>query len=105
MASGEYHDGMCAAGRRPAATAHEVIRRHAQAAGMRVKEEGAENDLLERLAADPINMTRQDMEAILDVRQFVGARSPAGGRIYYSGDCPFLERNAHRLGATSDVRV
>lgn len=85
---------------------HEVIRRHAQAAGMRVKEEGAENDLLERLAADPaINMTRQDMEAILDVRQFVG-RAPQQVEEFIAAEiAPFLERNAHRLGATSDVRV
>ena len=32
---------------------HEVIRVHAQAAGLRVKQEGRENDLLERLKADP----------------------------------------------------
>ena len=31
---------------------HELIRRHAQAAGMRVKQEGLDNDLLERLKAD-----------------------------------------------------
>jgi adenylosuccinate lyase len=31
---------------------HEHIRRHAQAAGMRVKQEGLENDLIERLKAD-----------------------------------------------------
>ena len=32
---------------------HEIIRQHAQAAGFRVKNEGAENDLLGRLQADP----------------------------------------------------
>ncbi len=32
---------------------HEVIRQHAQAAGMRVKSEGLDNDLLDRLKADP----------------------------------------------------
>jgi adenylosuccinate lyase len=31
---------------------HEHLRRHAQAAGMRVKQEGQENDLIERLKAD-----------------------------------------------------
>jgi adenylosuccinate lyase len=31
---------------------HEVIRQHAQAAGFRVKQEGAENDLIERLKGD-----------------------------------------------------
>jgi len=85
---------------------HEVIRCHAQAAGMRVKEEGAENDLLERLAADPvIGMTRDEIETILDVRQFVG-RAPQQVEEFIAAEVnPFLERNAHRLGATSDVRV
>ncbi|MCW5768461.1 MAG: adenylosuccinate lyase [Phycisphaeraceae bacterium] len=32
---------------------HELIRQHAQAAGMRVKQEGLDNDLLERLRNDP----------------------------------------------------
>ncbi|MBY0309427.1 MAG: adenylosuccinate lyase, partial [Phycisphaerales bacterium] len=32
---------------------HEHIRPHAQAAGLRVKQEGQENDLLDRLKADP----------------------------------------------------
>jgi adenylosuccinate lyase len=32
---------------------HEIIRAHAQAAGLRVKQEGLENDLLDRLAVDP----------------------------------------------------
>jgi adenylosuccinate lyase len=31
---------------------HELIRQHAQAAGMRVKQEGLDNDLLERLQND-----------------------------------------------------
>jgi len=85
---------------------HEVIRRHAQAAGMRVKEEGAENDLLERLAADPaIGMTRDEIETTLDVRQFVG-RAPQQVEEFITTEvAPFLERNGHRLGATSDVRV
>ena len=32
---------------------HEKIRQHSMAAGKRVKEEGAENDLLDRIAARP----------------------------------------------------
>ena len=31
---------------------HELIREHSMAAGRRVKEEGAQNDLLERIAKD-----------------------------------------------------
>ena len=56
---------------------HEVIRRHAQEAGRRIKEEGLPNDLLDRLAEDPeIGLSREEIEAAIDVRQFIG-RAPA----------------------------
>ncbi len=85
---------------------HEVIRRHAQEAGMRVKEEGADNDLLDRLAADPaIGLSRDDMEALLDVGKFVG-RAPQQVEAFIAEEVnPFLDRHAHRLDASSDVRV
>lgn len=55
---------------------HEVIRTHSQAAAKRVKDEGADNDLLDRLAGDPeIGMSRAEIDAVLDVRAFVG-RAP-----------------------------
>jgi len=53
---------------------HEVIRGHAQAAALRVKQEGAENDLLERLAGEEA-FKGIDLEAVLDPRKFVG-RAP-----------------------------
>ncbi|MCK5861237.1 MAG: adenylosuccinate lyase [Candidatus Hydrogenedentes bacterium] len=85
---------------------HEIIRAHAQEAGKRVKEEGADNDLLERLAADPlIGMSQKEIESLLDVRQFVG-RAPQQVEDFIAEEVdPFLKRNAHRLGATSDVQV
>jgi adenylosuccinate lyase len=60
---------------------HEVIRVHAQAAGMRVKQEGLENDLLERLKADknfwstarggPLS-AELDWEGVMDPMKYVG---------------------------------
>ena len=85
---------------------HEVIRRHAQEAGRRVKEEGADNDLLERLAADPvIGITREEMETLLDVQQFVGSAPQQEDAFITTEVAPFLERHVHRLGAKSDVQV
>ena len=87
-------------------TLHEVIRRHAQEAGRRVKEEGADNDLLERLAADPaINMTRDEMETALDVHRFVG-RAPAQVVEFIAAEVePFLKRHGSADAVISDVRV
>jgi len=54
-------------------TLHEAIRRHSVAAGRAVKEEGADNDLLERIAADPaFPITRQEIEEILRAGGFTG---------------------------------
>ena len=85
---------------------HEVIRQHAQAAARCVKEEGGDNDLLDRLANDPaIDMTDDEIEAVLDMSQFVG-RAPAQVDEFLEGDiAPVLERHRDRLGTRSDVRV
>ncbi len=53
---------------------HEAIRTHAQAAAQRVKQEGGENDLLERLAGEPL-LAGVDLNAALDPRSYVG-RAP-----------------------------
>lgn len=53
---------------------HEIIREHSQAAALRVKQEGAENDLLDRLADEPM-FEGIDLKAVLDPHKFVG-RAP-----------------------------
>ena len=53
---------------------HERIRRHSHAASRRVKIEGRESDLLERLAADPA-FSGVNMKTIMDAKQFIG-RAP-----------------------------
>lgn len=53
---------------------HEQIRQHSVAAGARIKLEGADNDLLERIQADPA-FAEIDVHAMLDPLQFVG-RAP-----------------------------
>jgi len=53
---------------------HEVIRVHSLAAAHRVKAEGADNDLLDRLKGDD-NFAGIDLENVLDASKYVG-RSP-----------------------------
>jgi adenylosuccinate lyase len=85
---------------------HEVIRTHSQAAAQRVKLEGADNDLLERLAGDPaIGMTAAEIEAVLDMRKFVGRAPEQVVEFMAQEACPVLKRHANRIGARSDVRV
>ena len=55
---------------------HESIREHSMAAGMRVKGEGAANDLLERIAGDPaFSAVHGTLEQLLDPSLFIG-RAP-----------------------------
>jgi adenylosuccinate lyase len=55
---------------------HETIRRHSIAAARAVKDAGARNDMLERLAADPeYGLPIEDLRAVADPRRFVG-RAP-----------------------------
>lgn len=52
---------------------HEVIRQHSVAAGRAVKLDGADNDLLDRIAADPaFGLSRADIDEILSTSSFTG---------------------------------
>jgi adenylosuccinate lyase len=53
---------------------HERIRRHAHAAGRKVKVEGGENDLIDRLRADPA-FAKIKLDRVLDPRRYIG-RAP-----------------------------
>ncbi len=55
---------------------HEAIRVHSMAAGRVIKEEGGENDLLDRIAADPIfGVSLEELREILKPEKYVG-RAP-----------------------------
>ena len=52
---------------------HEKLRIHSIAAAKVVKEEGGENDLIDRIVADPsFNLKREEIEAVLQPEQFTG---------------------------------
>ena len=54
-------------------TLHEAIRRHSVDAGKRIKAEGGDNDLLDRIAADPLfGLTRAEIDAIINTGSFTG---------------------------------
>ena len=55
---------------------HEALREHSHAAARKVKLEGGQNDLLDRIAADPlIPLTREEIEAQMAPEKYVG-RAP-----------------------------
>jgi adenylosuccinate lyase len=55
---------------------HEQIRMHSMEAGKRVKVDGESNDLIERIAADPLfGMSLEALKAVLEPKNYIG-RSP-----------------------------
>ncbi len=55
---------------------HEQIRKHSMDAGRRVKVDGEANDLIERIAADPLfGMSLEALNAVLEPKNYIG-RSP-----------------------------
>lgn len=54
-------------------TLHEAIRRHSVAAAKAIKESGADNDLIDRIADDPVfNITKDEILKIIDEGGFTG---------------------------------
>ena len=52
---------------------HEAIREHSMAAARKVKEEGQKNDLLERIAQDPLFAAIHPiLDHLMDPSQFIG---------------------------------
>jgi adenylosuccinate lyase len=77
---------------------HEAIREHSMAAGRKVKEQGAANDLLERIAADPLfTPVHGKLDSLLDPSLFVG-RSPQQV-VEFLAECidPILSAHAEDL--------
>lgn len=85
---------------------HERIRTHSMAAGKVVKEEGKENDLLDRIASDPaFNMTRQQLQSLMKPENFVGCAPAQTSEFLEQIVKPVLEKNKNLLGITAEINV
>ncbi|MDO4746367.1 MAG: adenylosuccinate lyase [Bacillota bacterium] len=85
---------------------HESIRQHSMAAGKRVKEDGADNDLLERIAADPtFNMDIEQLQTIMKPENFIGCAKEQTEEFLKTYVNPLLEENKDVLGLNADITV
>ena len=82
---------------------HEKIRRHSQAAGAAVKQEGRENDLVDRLQADSA-FALVDFSGTLDPARFVGRAPEQVNEFLQSVVQPILAAHPRRP-APSEVKV
>ncbi|REJ65218.1 MAG: adenylosuccinate lyase [Planctomycetota bacterium] len=83
---------------------HEKIRAHSVEAARVVNEEGGENDLVARLAADPA-FAAVDFSEVLDVRQFVGRAPEQVDEFLRDVIEPIRGRYPAALAGAADVRV
>ena len=85
---------------------HEALRTHSHAAAAKVKLEGGQNDLIDRIVADPLfPLTREEIEAILQPEKFIG-RSREQVEEYLSEIiAPLLKENEGLLGEKQELSV
>ncbi len=86
---------------------HERIRTHSLAAGSRVKDEGLDNDLLQRIADDPaFGLTREEVMRHLDPADYIGCCPEQVDRFLAEYIQPVLERYAGALtGHSAEIKV
>ena len=74
---------------------HERIRVHSMAASRIIKEEGGENDLLDRIAADSaFGVTREELDRLTSPERFVGRAPQQTEEFVREAVAPVLERYA-----------
>lgn len=85
---------------------HERIRVHSMEAGRVVKVEGKENDLIDRIAADPaFGMSKEEILAHMKPENFVG-RAPKQVEDFVNSEVkPIVERYSDLLGLNVEIKV
>ncbi len=85
---------------------HEGLRTHSMAAAAVVKEEGGENDLVDRIAADPMfMMSKEEILAILKPENFTGRSAQQVDAFLNECIKPVLEANKSVLGEKAELSV
>ena len=85
---------------------HERIRQHAMAAAKRMKEEGVDADLLERIAEDDaFGFDRDDLEALVDASRFVGRAPAQVARFLDQHVTPTLKRQGQQTRDIDDPDI
>jgi adenylosuccinate lyase len=83
---------------------HELIRQHSQAAAHVVKNEGRPNDLIQRLKSDAA-FAAVDLDAVIDIRQFVGRAPEQVDEFITQYIDPMRTRYPAAIGKSLDIHV
>lgn len=85
---------------------HEIIRKHSMDVAYRIKMEGLENDLIERIAHDKgINLTKEEINSAINPLNFIG-RAPSQVMEFIEGEVnPILEVNKEELDLDNTISL
>ena len=85
---------------------HERIRELSLEAGRTVKVEGKDNDLLERIAADPaFNLTIEELQKSMEPSRYVGRAKEQTTAFITKTVQPVLDAHKEMLGMTAEINV
>ena len=85
---------------------HEIIRVHSMEASRKVKEEGKENDLLERILNDSsLKMDKSKLMEVLDPKNFIGFAPIQTEEFIQNEVQPVLDKYADLIGLKADLKV
>ncbi|WP_300688026.1 adenylosuccinate lyase [Chryseobacterium sp.] len=85
---------------------HEVIRVHSMEASKKVKEEGKENDLIERiLNDDSLKLDKSKLKEVLDPKNFIGFAPIQTEEFIQNEVQPIIDQNKDLIGLEADLKV
>lgn len=85
---------------------HETIRVHSMEASKRVKMEGKDNDLIERIMNDStLKMDKSKIQEVLDPKNFIGFAPLQTEEFIQNEVQPVLDRYAGEIGLESELKV
>jgi len=85
---------------------HEKIREHSMAAGSRVKDEGLDNDLLERIAGDDaFGLTLDDIKDLLKPEAYIGRAADQTQNLIEEYIMPIFSKYKDDIGGEVELRV
>ncbi|WP_027381800.1 adenylosuccinate lyase [Epilithonimonas caeni] len=85
---------------------HEVIRVHSMEASKKVKEEGKENDLIERiLNDDSLKLDKSKLKEVLDPKNFIGFAPIQTEEFIASEVQPIIDANQDLVGLEANLKV
>ncbi|QOX63442.1 adenylosuccinate lyase [Anoxybacterium hadale] len=85
---------------------HERIREHSMAAGARVKDEGLNNDLLERIAADEVfGLSLEAIKDLLKPEDYIGRSADQTVELIEEYIKPIVDQYSDEIGGEVELRV